>query len=125
MLFRLTADAVLVRPHHAGAQFVQDGESGFVSCQSKLPLKLHRRHARCLAGDEICGPEPNAERRVTALHHRASQEAGLASTRATFQNTGAGCNAEGLANHAAMRADKTVRPTGAPKVGGTRGVVRK
>jgi hypothetical protein len=125
MLFRPTTDTILVRPHHASAQFVKDGESGFVSCQSKLPLKLHRRHARRLAGDEIRGPEPNAERRVTALHDRASQESGLTSTRTTFQNTGPGCNAEGFTNHAAMRADKTVRPTGASKIGGTRRVIRK
>jgi hypothetical protein len=44
MLFRPTTDAVLVRPHHARAQFVQDAEGGFISCQPKLPLKLHRRH---------------------------------------------------------------------------------
>jgi hypothetical protein len=68
VLFRATADTVLVRPHHASAQFVQDAESGFVSCQPKLPLKLHRRHARRLAGDEIGGPEPDTEWRMTALH---------------------------------------------------------
>jgi hypothetical protein len=81
--------------HHSSCIFVQ----------SMLPLKLHR-NTRCLAGDEICGPEPNAERRVTALHHRASQEAGLASTRAAFQNTGAGCDVEGFANHAQCRQTK-------------------
>ncbi len=125
MLFRPTTDTILVRPHHAGAQFVKDAKRSFVSCQPKLPLKLNRRHARRLAGDEIRGPEPDAKRRMTALHDRAGQEAGLASTRAAFQNTGSGCNAEGFTNHAAMRADKTVRPTRAPKIDSTRRVIRK
>src|SRR5450432_77824 len=125
MLFRPTTDTVPVRPHHAGAQFMQDTEGGFVSCQPKLALKLNRRHARRLAGDQIRGPEPDAERRVTTLHDRACQEAGLASTRTAFQNTGSGCNAEGLADHATMRAGKAIRPTGASKIGGTRRVIRK
>ena len=71
MLFRPTTDAVLVRPHHARAQLVQDAEGGFISCQPKLPLKLHRRHARRLAGDQIGGPEPDAERRMAAFHNGA------------------------------------------------------
>src|SRR5665213_3461328 len=104
MLFRPTTNTILVRPHHAGAQFVKDAKRSFVSCQPKLPLKLNRRHARRLAGDEIRGPEPDAKRRMTALHDRAGQEAGLASTRTAFQNTGSGCDAEGFTNHAAMRA---------------------
>ena len=125
MLIRPSPDTVLVRPHHAGAQFVQDAEGGFVSCQPKLPLKLNRRHARCLAGDEISGPKPDAERRMAALHDRAGQEAGLASTRTAFENTGSGDNAEGFANQTAMRANKAVRPPGAPKIVGARSVIRK
>ena len=60
-----------VAPHHARAQLVQDAEGGFISCQPKLPLKLHRRHARRLAGDQIGGPEPDAERRMAAFHNGA------------------------------------------------------
>ncbi len=52
---------------------------------------------------------------MTALHDGADQEAGLAATRTALQNTGSGDNAEGLGDLAAMRADKAVRPTGAPK----------
>ena len=33
MLFRLTADTVLVRQHHDRAQFVQDAEGGFIACE--------------------------------------------------------------------------------------------
>src|SRR5208282_4461108 len=96
MLFRPTPDTVLVRPHHARAQFVQDAEGGFISCQPKLPLKLHRR--------EVRGPEPDAERRMTAFHDGADQEAGLAATRTAPENTGAGDNAERLGDLTAMRA---------------------
>src|SRR5271165_3033879 len=107
------------------AQFVQDAEGGFVSCQPKLPLKLHRRHARRLAGDEVSGPEPDAERRMTALHDGADQETGLAAARTALQNTRSGDHAEGLGDQAAMRADKAVRPAGTPKIGSARRVIGK
>ena len=38
-------DPVPIGPHHAGAELVQDAESGLVPAQTKLPLKLHRGHA--------------------------------------------------------------------------------
>ena len=125
MLFRPTTDTVLVRSHHARAQFVQDAEGGFISCQPKLPLKLHRRHPRRLAGDEVRGPEPDAERRMTAFHDGADQEAGLAAARTALQNTWSGDNAEGLSDQAAMRADKPVRPACTPKIGSTCRVIGK
>src|SRR5271166_3321793 len=125
MFFRPTTDAVLVRTHHARAQFVQDAEGSFVSCQPKLPLKLHRRHARRLAGDEVRGPEPDAERRMAAFHDGADQETGLAAARTALQNTRSGDNAEGLGDLAAIRADKAVRPAGTPKIGSARRVIGK
>jgi hypothetical protein len=125
MLFRPATDTVLVRPHHARAQFVQDAEGGFISRQPKLPLKLHGRHPRRLAGDEVGGPEPDSERRMTAFHDGADQEAGLAATRTALQNTGSGDNAEGFGDLAAMRADKAFSPTGPPKIGSTCRVIGK
>jgi hypothetical protein len=62
---------------------------------------------------------------MTAFHDCADQEAGLAATRTALQNTGAGDNAEGLGDLAAMRADKAARPTGAPKIGSTCRVIGK
>ena len=41
----------------------------------------------------------------------------MAAARTALQNTGSGDNAEGLGDLAAMRADKAVRPTAAPKIG--------
>jgi len=125
MLFGPAADTVLVRPHHARAQFVQDAEGGFVSCQPKLPLKLDRRHPRRLAGDEVRGPEPDAERSVATLHHRADEEAGLATTCTALQNAGSTDDAERFGGLAAMRADEAVRPTGALQIGSARRVIGK
>jgi hypothetical protein len=62
---------------------------------------------------------------MTAFHDRANQQAGLASTRTALQNTGSSDNAEWLGDHAAMRADKAVRPTGAPKIGSARRIIGK
>ena len=62
---------------------------------------------------------------MTAFHDGADQEAGLAAARTALQNTGSGDNAEGLGDLAAMRADKAVRPTGAPKIGSTCRVIGK
>ena len=62
---------------------------------------------------------------MTALHDGADQEASLAATRTALQNTGSGDNAERLGDVAAMRADKAVRPTGAPKIGRTCRIIGK
>ena len=62
---------------------------------------------------------------MAALHDGADQETGLATARAALQNTRSGDNAVGFGDHAAMRADKAVRPAGALKIGGTRRVVGK
>ena len=62
---------------------------------------------------------------MTAFHDGADQEPGLAATRTALQNTGSGDNAEGLGDLAAVRADKAVRPMGAPKIGSTCRVIGK
>ena len=62
---------------------------------------------------------------MTAFHDGADQEPGLAAARTALQNTGSGDNAEGFGDLAAMRADKAVRPTGAPKIGSARRVIGK
>ena len=62
---------------------------------------------------------------MTALHDRADEEAGLATTCTALQNAGSTDNAERFDGLAAMRADKTVRPAGALKIGSTRRVIGK
>ena len=104
---------------------MQNAKGGFVARQSKLPLKLHRRHARRLACDEVGGPELDAERRMAAFHDGADQKAGLAAAGAALQNAGAGDNAGRLGDQIAMPAYKTVSPAGAPEIGGTCSVFGK
>ena len=41
VLFRPTTDAVLVRPHHARAQFVQDAEGSFVTAVRLTERRWH------------------------------------------------------------------------------------
>jgi hypothetical protein len=62
---------------------------------------------------------------VAALHDRADQEAGLAATRAAFQNARPGDDAEGLADCAAMPTGKAVRPADAFKISRARHVIGK
>ncbi len=62
---------------------------------------------------------------MAALHDGADQETGLAAAPAALQNTRSGDNAVGFGDHAAMWADKAVRPAGALKIGGARRVIGK
>ena len=103
-------DPVLIGPHHTRAELMQDAEGGFVPRQPKLPLKLHRRHARRLAGDQIGGPKPRAQRRVAALHDRADGQSRLAAASATGQDAGPRGDAERFTHDAAVRAGEPVTP---------------
>ena len=111
------ADPVLIGPHHARAELMQDAEGGLVPRQPKLPLKLHRRHARRLAGDQIGGPEPCAQRRVAALHDRADGQSRLAAASATGQDAGPRGDAERFTHDAAVRAGETATPASLFQVG--------
>ena len=51
MLPRLAADTILIGPHHASAELVENAEGRLIARQAKLPLKLDRRDAGRLAGD--------------------------------------------------------------------------
>ena len=50
VLTGLASNPVLIGTHHAGAELVENLESGLVASQPKLPLKLHSRHSTRLAG---------------------------------------------------------------------------
>ena len=67
---------------------MQNAEGGLVSRQPKLALKLHRRHAVRLAGDEVGRPEPNAQRRMAALHDGPDGQSRFATAMAASQNAG-------------------------------------
>jgi hypothetical protein len=102
---------------------VQDAESRLVTGQAKLPLDLHRRHAGRLAGDEVGRPEPDAEGRMTALHHRAHGQARLAAAGPASQDAGPGGDAERFAHNAAVGAGKAFAPACLFQIGGAGGVV--
>ena len=94
---------------------MEDLKRRLVARQAKLSLKLHGRHAGGLAGDQIGGPEPYAQRRVTAFHDRADRQSGLTAALAAAQDARAGCNAERLSGHLTMGADEAVAPAGLSK----------
>jgi hypothetical protein len=79
---------------------LQDAEGSFISCQRRLPLKLRRQYSQRLAGDDVCRPEPDAERRMTARCRPGGRLGG--DTHGTPQHR-SGDNAEGLGDLAAMR----------------------
>src|ERR1019366_3977177 len=115
----LTTDPILVGAHHASAQLVQNLEGSLVARQTELPLELHGRHARRLAGDQIRRPEPDRERRMRALHNGAGSEARVAVAMTTPQYTGAIGKAVRLIRHATVVTDEPIAPPGALKVGCT------
>jgi hypothetical protein len=49
----VATDAVLVRAHHSGAQFVENLKSCLIPRDPKLALQLDSRHAGSLAGDQV------------------------------------------------------------------------
>ena len=69
MVLGLSTDPVLVGPHHARAELVENLKGRLVARKTKLPLKLHGGHAGRLTGDQISGPEPDVQRSVATLHH--------------------------------------------------------
>src|SRR5471030_1623933 len=125
MLVRLAADAVLIGPHHASAQLVENAEGRLVARQPELPLKLHGGYSWCLAGDQIGRPEPEVQRRMAALHDGANQKAGLATTGSALQDARPGSNAKRGRHDAAVWADEAVSPAGALQIGRASRVIRE
>ena len=64
MFPRLAADTILIGPHHASAELVENAEGRLIARQAKLSLKLNRRDAGRLAGDQISRPKPCAQRHM-------------------------------------------------------------
>jgi hypothetical protein len=125
MLGGLTSDPVLVGPHHGRAELVEDSEGGLVAREPKLALKLHGGHAGRLAGDQIGRPEPNAQRRMAALHDGPCRQPRLAAAVAAGQDARPRGDAEWFADFPAMGAEETAGPAGLFKIAGAPRVVRK
>ena len=119
------ADPVLIRAHHPRAELVEDLKRRLVARQTKLSLKLHGRHAGCLAGHQIGRPKPYAQRRVRARHDRSHHQSGVTAAIAAAQDARTICETERLSRRLTMRANEPVAPASLLQVGGTGGVVRK
>src|SRR6516225_6245061 len=86
MIPRIATDAVATRSDHAGAELVEDLERRFVAVQAKLALELDGGHAWCMARNEVCGPEPDRQRRAGPLHDSASGQRVIPLTVAAPEN---------------------------------------
>jgi len=125
MLTGPTADPVPVGPHHGRAELVENAKGGLVSREPKLALELHGGHAGRLAGDEVSGPEPYAQRRMAALHDGPGRQSRLAAAFATGQDAWTRGDAERFADLPAMGAGKTLSPSGLFKIAGAGNVIRE
>ena len=118
MVLGLSTDPVLVGPHHARAELVENLKGRLVARKTKLPLKLHGGHAGRLTGDQISGPEPDVQRSVATLHHCSHRQPGVLAALAAAQDARAVFKVERLSRRAAVRAGKAVSPAGFLQVGG-------
>ena len=118
MVLGLSTDPVLVGPHHARAELVENLKGRLVARKTKLPLKLHGGHAGRLTGDQISGPEPDVQRSVATLHHCSHRQPGVLAALAAAQVARAVFKVERLSRRAAVRAGKAVSPAGFLQVGG-------
>jgi hypothetical protein len=78
-----------------------------------------------MARNEICGPEPDRQRRASPLHDRASRQRVIPVTFAAPENVQPVGETVGFAGFAAPSADKPVAPANGFKVSGASGIVRK
>ena len=116
MFPRLAADTIVAAPCQRGAC----GECRrLIARQAKLSLKLNRRDAGRLAGDQISRPKPCAQRHMAAFHDGANRQARIVAALATAQDTGTSGDAEGIACGMAMRTDEAVAPSSFFHVGST------
>ena len=112
MVLGLSTDPVLVGPHHARAELVENLKGRLVARKTKVPLKLHGGHAGRLTGDQISGPEPDVQRSVATLHHCSHRQPGVLAALAAAQDARAVFKVERLSRRAAVRAGKAVIPSG-------------
>ena len=67
-----------VRIDHRPAELVPQKPGGLVAADADLSLQLIRRDGVRMAGDDVRGHEPNAQRKMAAMHHhRAGCHRGL------------------------------------------------
>jgi len=125
VLAKPAANPILIWSNHTGTQLVQDLESGFVTRKPDLALELHGRHAGRLAGDQIGGPEPHAQRCMGTLHDRSGREANVAATVTAAQNPRPAGKMERFSSRLAIGADKPTPPPHLLQICGARSIIRE
>ena len=118
MFPRLAADTILIGPHHASAELVENAEGRLIARQAKLSLKLNRRDAGRLARPNK-PPKTMCSTASAAFHDGANRQARIVAALATAQDTGTSGDAEGIACGMAMRTDEAVAPSSFFHVGST------
>ena len=121
----LPANPVLVGPHHARAELVENPKCRFVAFQAKLPLELDGRYAGGLTGNQIGAPEPCAQRYVAAFHDRPGRQSHLAAAFTAGQDSWPRCNAERFSGFLTMGTGEAVASAGSFQIGSTRPVIGK
>jgi len=106
-----SADPVLIRTNHAGAQFMENLKRCLVSGNSDLPLELPRGHTWRLGAHQVRTPKPYTQGRPASFHYRSDRQPSLLPALSTDKNPWAGRYAEWIASPFAVRANKTLRPS--------------
>ena len=125
MLASDAADLIAVGSHHARAQLVEDLKRRLVSTDAKLALELDGAKAGRQRCGEVGSPEPHAQRRVRALHHRSRCQRIVLATFAAAQDMRTVGEAERIASLAAPHAHKAVLPADRLHVGRASHIVRE
>lgn len=109
---------------HRPPQLVQQQPGGLVGPNAELRLCLLGRDAVGVAGHQVDGLEPGAQRQFAPVHDRSGRHRGLAVATGAFPSERLGLKFPALAG-AAGWTGKTVRPPELREVARTRALVRK
>ena len=125
MVAAFAADPIPAGPNHAGAELVEDLKGSLVTGKPNLALELRSGHAGRLTGNQIGRPEPQAQRRMAALHDRPGRQSGIATALPAAQGAGPGGESVRLCHRLAAGTDEPVSPPRLLQIGGARRVIRE
>ena len=109
---------------HRPTQTMQEKPSRLVAAEAELGLQLQRRDAVGMAGDDVRGEQPRAQRQVAAVHDGARRHRGLLAAAGALKGRPWPPQPPALAA-AAVRADEAVGPAPLDEVTATGRLVGK
>lgn len=118
-----TANSVSVRTNHSASELMKDLVRGFIPRKAKLPLELKGALTRGLGSDQVSGPEPSREGRVSVIHNRLSGQADVYTAEAATEDTKSVLEPEGLTRGTTLGTAEDLGPTKPFQVGCTGSVV--